>query len=102
MIKLTGYIAPQVGAKYTTSPIWVNPRLITHMSTYEAHSARPASGPWDSPKIPVTSICFAAAFQDEQIGVSVMETPEQINTIIAKAVWDDRWEYETLKKEHVS
>lgn len=78
MMQLTGYIRPQAGAEYTTSLVWVNPRLIAHMSTYEAYSARSVSGTWDSPKIPVTSICFAAALANEQIGVSVVETPEQI------------------------
>lgn len=78
MIKLTGYEPPAKGQHYTTNPIWVNLNLVAHMSTYSAWAEREDSGKFIGEKVDVTSITFAAAFAEEQIGVSVMETPAEI------------------------
>lgn len=77
-IKLTGYKSPAVGETFRTEPLWVNPELIAHMSRYQARSERAANGTYYNTFVPVTSIAFAAAFAEEVVGVSVLETPEEI------------------------
>ena len=77
-IKLTGYKSPTAGESFRTEPLWVNPKLIAHMSQYQARRERAANGSYYNTFITVTSIAFAAAFAEEVGGVSVLETPEKI------------------------
>lgn len=77
-IKLTGYKSPAVGETFRTEPLWINPELIAHMGQYQARRERAANGAYYNTFVPVTSIAFAAAFAEEVVGVSVLETPEEI------------------------
>ena len=77
-IKLTGYKSPAVGETFRTEPLWINPKLIAYMSQYQARRERATNGAYPNTFVTVTSIAFAAAFADEVVGVSVLETPEEI------------------------
>jgi len=77
-IKLTEYKSPAAGETFRAGPLWVNPELIAHMSRYQARGERAANGAYYNTFVPVTSIAFAAAFAEEVVGVSVLETPEEI------------------------
>ena len=77
-IKLTGYKSPAVGETFRTEPLWVNPELVAHMSQYQARRERAANGAYLNTFVTVTGIAFAAAFAEEVVGVSVLETPEEI------------------------
>lgn len=77
-IKLTGYKSPAAGESFRTEPLWVNPELIAHMSQYQARRERAANGTYYNTFVSATSIAFAAAFAEEVVGVSVLETPEEI------------------------
>ncbi|MFA5377059.1 MAG: hypothetical protein WC455_15010 [Dehalococcoidia bacterium] len=77
-IKLTGYKSPAAGETFRTEPLWVNPKLVAHMRQYQARRERAANGAYYKTFVYVTSIAFAAAFAEEVVGVSVLETPEEI------------------------
>lgn len=77
-IKLTGYKSPAVGETFRTEPLWVNPELVAYMSRYQARRERAINGAYHNTFVLVTSVAFAAAFAEEVVGVSVLETPEEI------------------------
>lgn len=77
-VKLTGYKSPAAGETFRTEPLWVNPELIAHMSQHQARRERAANGAYYNTFVTVTGIAFAAAFAEEVVGVSVLETPEEI------------------------
>lgn len=77
-IKLTGYKSPIAGESFSTELLWVNPKLIAHMSQYQAQRARAASGACYNTFVPVTRIAFAVASAEEVVSVSVLESPEKI------------------------
>lgn len=88
MIKLTQYSGPSYGQRAGEQPIWVNPQMICSMSQYNAVMERESSGAYTSERKLITSIGFAAAFAEEQLGVSVHETPEQV--ILEMDFWFER------------
>lgn len=81
MIQLMGYKYPEKGSEYTSEPVWVNPELICSMHYHEVIGSRNANGVM-GPKVRMTSITFAAAYAEDQVGLTVCETPEQILKII--------------------
>jgi hypothetical protein len=83
-IKLSGYELPAKGEHYKIVPVWVNVELIAHMTTFSAVMFREENGRYAEERIPATSIAFAAAFADEIVGVSVLETPDAIIEAIGK------------------
>lgn len=88
MIKLKGYTTPAKGQRAGEQPVWVNPRMICSMSQFYAVMEREESGKYTDERQAITSICFAAAFAEEQVGVSVYETPEQV--ILEMDFWFER------------
>lgn len=77
-LELSGYNTPAKGECYKIVPVWVNVDLIAHMTTYDGVVQRNEDGKYTDERVPVTSIAFAAAFTDEIVGVSVLETPDAI------------------------
>lgn len=81
-LKLAKYILPASGACYTVEDVWINLDLVSSMAPYQAVAERSATGRYTDERVLVTSLTFAAAFAEEQIGLTVMETPEYILSLL--------------------
>lgn len=77
MIQLMGYKYPEKGAEYSSEPVWINPKLICSMHYHRVVGSRNEQGA-NGPMVPLTSITFAAAYAEDQVGITVCETPEQV------------------------
>lgn len=82
MIELNGYIPPAKGERYQVKKVWVNPKLITHMSQCAVMAERAIDGKYLPEKILATEVSFAAAFAEEFVGVTVLNTPYEILNLI--------------------
>lgn len=78
MIELTGYIPPKSGERYTTKRVWINPRAIVSMSEYDAVAEREPDGKYTRENVKLISISFAAAYAEEQVGISVTNSADDI------------------------